>query len=434
MLENIRLSFQGIWAHKMRSFLTMLGIIIGIAAIIAIVSTIKGTSEQIKENLVGAGDNIVKIQIYEGDWNYISGNSSTPEGVPMINQDIKDEILDIDEVVAVSAYRSGSMYEGISYKNTSLENATLIGADKDYLSVMGYVVSSGRAFTENDINSFNKYVIVDDVAANTLFGGDNPVGQTLEIRGDAYVVVGIVEKSNTFNPKVETLEEWYTYYYSDASGKIFVTDTIWPLIYGFDEPYNVVVKPTNTEAMTNAGKKTADLLNSYITSVSESPETAETAETSEGSSTKFKYKSEDLLEKAKALQEVSASTSKQLIWIASISLLVGGIGVMNIMLVSVTERTREIGLKKALGARKKVIMAQFLTEAAVLTSMGGILGVGAGVGLAYLVSNIAEVPVAISGAAIIVSVVFSIVIGIAFGFIPSIKASNLNPIDALRYE
>lgn len=134
------------------------------------------------------------------------------------------------------------------------------------------------------------------------------------------------------------------------------------------------------------------------------------------------------------MQEVSASTSQQLIWIASISLLVGGIGVMNIMLVSVTERTREIGLKKALGARKSVILMQFLTEAAVLTSMGGIIGVGAGVGLAYLISDVASVPVAISGAAIAVSVIFSMVIGIVFGFIPSVKASNLNPIDALRYE
>lgn len=432
MLENIRLSFQGIWAHKMRSFLTMLGIIIGIAAIIAIVSTIKGTSEQIKENLVGSGDNIVKVQLYQGEWNYVSGNSSTPEGLPMIGQDIKDEILDIDEVVAVSAYRYGSMYEGINYLNTALENATIVGTDKDYFSVMGYVVNKGRLFTDKDIKDFKKYVIVDDTAANTLFGSDNPIGKTLEIKGDAYVVIGVVEQSESFNPKVETVDEWYTYYYNDVSGKIFVTDVIWPLIYAFDEPYNVVVKPTNTEAMTNAGKKTADLLNSYITTTQED-ESASEVEV-ETSSSNFKYKSEDLLEKAKALQEVSASTSQQLIWIASISLLVGGIGVMNIMLVSVTERTREIGLKKALGARKKVILAQFLTEAAVLTSLGGIIGVGAGIGLAYLVSNIAEVPVAISGAAIVISVVFSIVIGVVFGFIPSVKASNLNPIDALRYE
>ena len=422
MLENIRLSFQGIWAHKMRSFLTMLGIIIGIAAIIAIVSTIKGTSEQIKDDLVGSGNNVVEINLYEGDWTYASGDSSTPEGVPVINQTIKDEILDIEEVVAVSAFRCGSMYDGINYQNTSLEGATVIGADSEYFNVMGYIVTSGRLFTEKDYSDFKKFVIVDDTAATTLFNTEDPVGKTVEIRGDAYVVVGVVEQQDSFNPKVENINDWYTYYSNDMAGKIFVTDVIWPLIYSFDEPYNVVVKPTSTEAMTQAGKKTADILNSYITI----PEGQETSN--------YKYKSEDLLEKAKALQEVSESTSQQLIWIASISLLVGGIGVMNIMLVSVTERTREIGLKKALGARKKVILAQFLTEAAVLTSLGGLIGVGAGIGLAYLISSIAEVPVAISGAAIIVSVAFSMIIGVIFGFIPSVKAANLNPIDALRYE
>ena len=148
----------------------------------------------------------------------------------------------------------------------------------------------------------------------------------------------------------------------------------------------------------------------------------------------IKYKRENTLEKVKALQELSNTTSQQLIWIASISLIVGGIGVMNIMLVSVTERTREIGLKKALGARKRAILGQFLTEAAVLTSLGGILGVGAGIGLAYFISNVASVPVAISIPAIVVSVVFSMLIGIIFGLLPSVKASNLNPIDALRYE
>ncbi len=432
MLENIRLSFQGIWAHKMRSFLTMLGIIIGIAAIIAIVSTIKGTSEQIKQNLVGSGDNVVHVQLYAGDWTYASGNDSKPDGVPMINDSIKEEILAVDEVAAVSAYRYGSMYEGINYKNESLENSTIIGADVDYFSVLGYVVTKGRLFQQSDRENFKKVAIIDTTVSESLFSGEeNAVGKTLEISGDAYVIVGVVEQQNAFEPTIEGIDDWYTYYYNDASGKIFLTDSVWPMIYGFDEPYNVVVRATGTEEMTQAGKKTADILNGYITSNSSNEGEIEGQE---GTSQNYKYKSENLLETAKALQDVSASTSQQLIWIASISLLVGGIGVMNIMLVSVTERTREIGLKKALGARKRVILGQFLTEAAVLTSLGGIIGVGAGVGLAYLISNIAEVPVAISGAAIAISVAFSMIIGVVFGFIPSVKAANLNPIDALRYE
>ena len=133
-------------------------------------------------------------------------------------------------------------------------------------------------------------------------------------------------------------------------------------------------------------------------------------------------------------QQINESTNQQLIWIASISLLVGGIGVMNIMLVSVTERTSEIGLKKAIGAKKRMILMQFLTEAAVLTSMGGVLGVVAGIGMAQAISRMADVPVAINIPATIIAVLFSMVIGLIFGFMPSIKAANLNPIDALRHE
>lgn len=432
MIENIRLSFQGIWAHKMRSFLTMLGIIIGIAAIIAIVSTIKGTSEQIKENLVGTGTTVVKVELYQGDWNYTSGDSQGGNTLPVFNDSLKDEILDLDEVKAVASYRLGSLYSGVMYGDNAVNNTTFVGVDEDYFSVMGYSVKKGRLFTEHDRKNFNKFVILDTVAADVLFAGDKDyIGKTVIIKNDAYVVIGVVEQQDSFSPKVENLNDWYTYYYNDASGKYFVTDDIWPMLFGFDEPYNVVVKPRSTEDMTKAGRKTADILNDYIGA---NNNTGNEMGEDESMGASLKYRSEDLLEKAKALQEVSASTSKQLIWIASISLIVGGIGVMNIMLVSVTERTREIGLKKALGARKGVILAQFLTEAAVLTSLGGMIGVGAGIGLAYIISDVAKTPVAISGAAIVVSVVFSMVIGIVFGFIPSVKAANLNPIDALRYE
>ena len=429
MLENIRLSFQGIWAHKLRSFLTMLGIIIGIAAIIAIVSTIKGTSEQIKENLVGSGNNIVEIKLSQGEWGYVSGDSSAPKGVPVVDDAIKEEILAVDEVTAVASYRLGSMYDGIYYGASSLEGATIIGTDPDYLALSGYSVTRGRTFLPEDFKEYHRFAVLDDSAASVLAGGEDPVGKTLEIRGVPYVIIGVVEQQDSFAPKIDSMADWETYYGDGAGGKVFVPDSVWPMIYGFDEPYHVIVKPGNTEQMTKAGKKTADILNAKISGGSGNGMKSE-----EESESRFKYKSQDLLEKAKQMQEVSNSTSRQLIWIASISLLVGGIGVMNIMLVSVTERTREIGLKKALGARKSVILWQFLTEAAVLTFLGGVIGVGGGIGLAYLIANVAETPVAISGAAIVISVVFSTVIGIVFGFIPSIKAANLNPIDALRYE
>ena len=146
------------------------------------------------------------------------------------------------------------------------------------------------------------------------------------------------------------------------------------------------------------------------------------------------YKAEDLLEKAKSLQELGQSTNQQLIWIASISLLVGGIGVMNIMLVTVTERTAEIGLKKAIGAKRRRILAQFLTEASVLTGIGGLLGVLGGIGMSQLISKFMDTPTALSVPAILVAVVFSVLIGLIFGLVPAVKASKLNPIEALRRE
>ena len=169
--------------------------------------------------------------------------------------------------------------------------------------------------------------------------------------------------------------------------------------------------------MTTAGQAAADLL---------------TEKQIMDADSNFDYRSQDMLEQAQQLQSMSESTNAQLIWIASISLVVRGIGVMNIMLVSVTERTSEIGLKKAIGAKKKRILFQFLTEAAVLTSLGGIIGVISGVGLAELISNMMQIPVAISVTAILISVVFSMLIGIIFGLVPAIKAANLNPIEALR--
>ena len=160
-------------------------------------------------------------------------------------------------------------------------------------------------------------------------------------------------------------------------------------------------------------------MNSYLQTGSEGP---------------ILYKGEDLLEQAKEMQDLSKSTNQQLIWIASISLLVGGIGVMNIMLVSVTERTREIGLKKALGARKGIISGQFLTEAAVLTFLGGLVGVISGIILAVVISKISMVPIAISAPTALIAVAFSVIIGLIFGIVPAMKAANLNPIEALRRE
>ncbi len=437
MLENIRLSFQGIWSHKMRSFLTMLGIIIGIAAIIAIVSTIQGTNEQIKQNLIGAGTNTVKIQLYNGNYAMDLTYESLPDSIPVISQEVKDEILALDEVAGVTLYHERTEYDAIYYLSTTLTGGRLIGADMDYMDVFGYRLFKGRGFDDSDYTQYRKVCLLDQTAAKSLFQNEDPIGQTLEIRKEPFTVIGVIGLSESFQPTIETMEDYYTYMNTESAGVVLIPEADWPILYRFDEPQCVGVRAASTDDMTQAGKKTADILNANagLATDDEQPTVDDTGEPMEGSSgSQIRYKNEDLLEQAKQLQNLSNATNQMLIWIASISLLVGGIGVMNIMLVSVTERTREIGLKKAIGAKKSRILGQFLTEAAVLTSLGGVLGVVLGLVLAKVIASLNGTISAISMPAIIISVVFSMVIGIVFGLLPSIKAANLNPIEALRYE
>ena len=419
LLENIRLSFQGIWSHKMRSFLTMLGIIIGIAAIISIVSTIKGTNEEIKNSLVGSGSNTVNVLLYTQGYTFnISSSSDIPFGITPVSDETKKEILDLDTVENVTCYTERQYVNGsVFYQDTTLASGSIRGIDTSYFSTLGYVVKTGRNFIDSDYQKFRKVVVIDDNAATNLFGKTSAIGKTIEINKVPFTVVGVVTKSAQSDPVIKNISQYYTYE-QDKLSYIFMPKSCWPITYCYDEPENVVVRATSTDDMEKAGQDTQSILNKTISSKQEN----------------FKYKADNLLEQARKMQDLSSATNNQLIWIASISLLVGGIGVMNIMLVSVTERTSEIGLKKAIGAPKRTILAQFLTEAAVLTSIGGMLGVAAGIGMAQVINRISGVAVSIDVLASVVAVVFSMLIGIIFGLLPSVKAANMDPIEALRRE
>lgn len=418
MLENVRISFQGIWGHKLRSLLTMLGIIIGIAAIIAIVSTIKGTNEQIKQNLIGSGTNTVNVRLTEsGDWDY-EMEYGIPSGIPLLDSSTRDELAEIEHVEDVSLYMSRTSVDYIYYNSTALQGGQLIGADSHYLNTCGYVVTAGRGFQETDYSKYRKVAVVDETAADSLFADENPIGKTIDINGEPFIVVGTIEMSSEYEYEITSVDEYYEYVYdSSSSGLVIIPDTVWSIVAQYDEPQNVKLLADSTDTMSNVGKAAADLLNENVTNTND-----------------IKYRAEDIQETMEEMEQLSSSTNQQLIWIASISLLVGGIGVMNIMLVSVTERTREIGLKKAIGARKNKILAQFLTEAAILTSLGGIIGIITGIILAEVIYKLSGVPVAISIPATVISFAFSTLIGIVFGFIPSVKAANLDPIVALRHE
>lgn len=419
MLENIRLAFQGILSHKMRSLLTMLGIIIGIGSIIAIVSTIQGTNDQLREQLIGSGNNTVKVTLGSGGESYDMDMSSSLNGIHPVSDSTIRKILALDSVERVTCYTNRVLWDtAIYYRDTGLTTANISGVDDQYFNTVGYRIRTGREFLQRDYDTFSKVVILDQTAADSLFKGSDPLGKTIEIYKKPFTVVGVVYEPSTYEQNIEDIEDYQLMNTDDSNGLVFIPKTTWPILFKYDEPENVIVKAAGTDAMTKAGQRTAKILNATITT--ENPTVT--------------YEAEDLLGDLKNKQKMQNATNIQLMWIAGISLLVGGIGVMNIMLVSVTERTSEIGLKKAIGARKSSILWQFLTEAAVLTSLGGLLGVITGVVMGRIINLVTGIPVGVNWVAAIIAVFFSMAIGIVFGLIPSIQASNLDPIDALRRE
>ncbi|MGX8703472.1 MAG: ABC transporter permease [bacterium] len=426
MLENIRLAFRGIWSHKLRSFLTMLGVIIGIASIIAIVSTIAGSQQALLESMIGAGNNAVTISLKQGDYEVDQTYTKITNYRP-VSDKTRADIRMLEHVVDASFFLvRRSDYNSTIYTNegTSLSFATIYGVDGHYLHTIGCRVSAGREFVEEDFTGFRKVMMLDATAAKMLFPEGEAVGKSVEIGSEVFTIIGLYRKEDNFVPTYESMSE-YLMSETNEAGVVLIPDACWPILYKFDEIEQCVVRADKTDNMSKVGNDALELLRAgQVISANADGNAAESAE----------YQVDDVLTKARNKAALNDSMNILLLCVAGIALLVGGIGVMNIMLVSVTERTSEIGLKKAVGAKRGQILGQFLTESAVLTSLGGIFGVVSGLIFAHVLSTMTGTPVAISIPSIILAVAFSMVIGIVFGLLPSMKAANLDPIEALRRE
>ena len=391
-VEAFKMSVQAIMAHKMRSLLTMLGIIIGIASVVSVVALGNGSEKKILADISAMGTNTISIFPGRGFGDRRSGR-------------IKTLTIDDAKVIAKQSYVASATPQTTSggtltYRNTDL-SASLYGVGEQYFDVLGLKLESGRLFDETDVKEDAQVVVIDQNTKEKLFGADvNPLGKTVLFNKRPLTVIGVMEKEENSFGNSDVLMLWSPY------------TTVMHQITGESHTNSITVKITDDANTQVAEKGLTELL-----------------KTRHGTEDFFMNNSDSI----KQMVETTTGTMKLLISsIALISLVVGGIGVMNIMLVSVTERTKEIGVRMAIGARRNNILQQFLIEAVLICIIGGLVGVGLSTAISLVFNHfVTEFPMEISIGSVIGAVVCSTAIGVAFGFMPANKASKLNPIDAL---
>lgn len=387
LLESIKMSWDNIINNKLRSFLTMLGIVIGVASIIALITIVQGVTSSISNQVTELGANKITINVM---------------GTPLkqgLNQDDIANISKLHNVNGISPTISGKT--GIVFNNKVMENVTVQGKNEVYFKTDASLLQSGRAINILDLESKNQVAIIGSNLVNKLYYGIDPVGTALTINGTTYDVIGTLTASSGF---------------------------------GMGSNNDTVIIPYTT-ALRSLGVKSITSLDVFLADTNLADETV--MEIKGILTTAFNYKEDaytafNMGDIIKSFESIMSMMSLLLAGIAAISLVVGGIGIMNMMLVSITERTTEIGLRKALGATPNRIQLQFIIESIFLSLIGGLIGLILGVLIAYIASILIGIGFSVSIATIYLAVGFSAAVGIVFGYMPARKASGLNPIDALR--
>ncbi|AGR77007.1 ABC transporter, permease protein [Aliarcobacter butzleri 7h1h] len=403
MLSNAFLiAIKEIRRNILRSILTILGIVIGVASVIAMVMIGDGTTASVKESITKLGTNMLTLRVGQERRGPPREDNSSKA---FQNEDITAIKNEIQNIKAVAAENSTKM--NIVYGNKS-NNSSVIGTNNDYFIIKDWALKDGRIFDDSELSSGKSSCIIGTTIVSQLFGDENPIGASIRLKNMTCNVIGVLASKGA-------------------------------AAFGNDQD-EIVIVPLKMYQRKIKGDKD---VSSIIISITEERyiENAKTEITSlmqERRAVKIGEPDNFHIRDMKDILDTMTSTTNMLTYllgsIAAISLLVGGIGIMNIMLVSVTERTREIGTRLAIGAMESEVLLQFLVEAVVLSTWGGIIGIFLGLGIGYTIVNMMQLPFILNNQIIIISFVFSTLIGIIFGYFPARKAARLNPIDALRYE
>lgn len=395
LVMSFKMALQSIRSAKIRSFLTMLGIIIGVAAVIILVNLVTATTLNMRQELESMGTNLINVSISRGGWGMT--RSVSVEEIEKLAENNPDSIGSITPIVNS---------RGVIKYGSSNVSSTLYGVNEDYSGIRNRNVSSGRFLAQTDVENRASVVIIGEYVRTQLFGAQSPVGEQVKINNDVFTVIGVLEQKS-----------------SNAS-------------QGSDDDCIIIPYSRATRLIRNAN------INSFAVSAKDADSmTAATNAIESFLYKKFKsdnyYSVINQADQIDTIDEALGSMTLLMAGIAGISLIVGGIGIMNIMLVTVTERTREIGIRKAIGAKTRTILVQFLIESAVVSCLGGLIGIVLGVGGSYFTCkamSMPSVPITQQTTVILGSFLFSAIIGIFFGLYPARKAARLNPIEALRYE
>ena len=393
----LRVGLKSLLANKLRSLLAMLGIIIGVAAVVTSVAIGTGAKKQVLSRMTAMGTNLLYVRPGQsGSHGVASGTRQT-----LKEEDATAIIAEVKSVQRIAPVVGGSVQAKYMSRNS---RTNITGTSVTWLEVRNFTVEKGRGFTEGEVDNNAHVAVIGPMTAQTLFDADDPLGLTLKLNSLSFTVIGVLKSKGDQNMDDQILVP-----YTTAMKQLFGVDYLREINVQVEEGGDMTATQNAISAVLRKRHRLQD----------SAPDD-------------FSVRNQaDMIE---ALTENNKTFTMLLTSIAVISLLVGGIGIMNIMLVSVTERTREIGIRKAIGARRANILTQFLIESATISGLGGLMGVGVGVGAARVVANFSQFITEIDWSITIIALVFSGAVGVIFGLYPAWRAARLDPVVALRYE